>query len=214
MNKTLKPVALDIIGYVEQNILPEYKNFDKAHREDHVIQVIECSLNIAQYYDVDKDMVYVIAAYHDLGLENGREFHHIDSGKILMKDEMLKKWFKEEQLLVMRDAIEDHRASGKDEPRSIYGKIVAEADRVIDVDITLRRTVQFGLSHYKQYSYEEQFGRFNNHLEEKYAEGGYLKLWIPESPNGDKLKELRNIISDKIKLRNIFDSIYKEESEL
>ena len=41
--------------------------------------------------------------------------------------------------------VEDHRASTDHEPRSIYGKIVAEADRIIDPDITLRRTVQYGL---------------------------------------------------------------------
>ncbi len=45
----------------------------------------------------------------------------------------------------MREAVEDHRASTDHEPRSLYGKIVAEADRIIDPDTTLRRTVQYGL---------------------------------------------------------------------
>jgi uncharacterized protein len=39
----------------------------------------------------------------------------------------------------MKEAVEDHRASSSRQPRSIYGKIVAEADRDIDThEIFLR----------------------------------------------------------------------------
>ena len=70
-----------IIEYVEREIIPRYDVFDKAHRRDHVCMVIEQSLVLAQYMpDLSIDMVYCIAAYHDLGLINGRENHHIDSG--------------------------------------------------------------------------------------------------------------------------------------
>ena len=117
-------------------------------------------------------MVYTVAAYHDLGLCEGREFHHIVSGKILLADETLRQWFTDEQMLQMKEAIEDHRASNRDAPRSIYGKIVAEADRIIDPEVTLRRTVQYGLSHYPEMDKEQQYERFRKHLADKYAEGG------------------------------------------
>ena len=84
--------------YIEQEILPLYFSFDKAHNIDHVEQVIEQSLSLAQHYDVDIDMVYTIAAYHDTGLAEGREFHHIASGKILCADSRLKEFFSEEQM--------------------------------------------------------------------------------------------------------------------
>lgn len=89
---------------------------------------------------------------------------------------------------------------------------MAEADRVIDADVTLRRTVQYGLSHYPEMNKDEQYARFVGHLQEKYAEGGYLKLWIPESENASRLAELRKIIADKTALQKVFDRIYAEET--
>lgn len=205
------PVELRV--YVRQSVIPQYANFDKAHQVDHVEKVIEESLKLAVYYDVDYSMVYVIAAFHDLGLCEGREFHHIVSGRILMADETLRYWFTEVQLKQMREAIEDHRASNKQAPRSIYGKIVAEADRIIDPEVTLRRTVQYGMSHYPEMDKEQQYQRFRKHLNDKYAEGGYLKLWIPQSDNAGRLAELRRLITSEEALMMVFDKLYLEESE-
>lgn len=203
---------IELREYIEQEIIPQYARFDKAHRTDHVLKVMEESMELAQYYDVDHLMVYVVAAYHDLGLCEGRELHHLVSGKILLADGTLKQWFTKEQLLAMKEAVEDHRASNKQAPRSIYGRIVAEADRIIDPDVTLRRTVQYGLSNYSQLDKEKQYVRFLEHLNHKYAEGGYLKLWIPQSPNARRLKELRQLIANKEELHKVFENIYSEET--
>ena len=197
-------VPAELQNYVRQSIIPQYANFDKAHQIDHVEKVIEESLKLATYYEVDYSMVYVIAAYHDLGLYEGREFHHITSGKVLLADETLRRWFTDEQLLQMKEAIEDHRASNKQAPRTIYGMIVAE--------VTLRRTVQYGLSHYPEMDKEEQYARFRKHLTEKYAEGGYLTLWIPQSDTAGRLAELRQLIADEKKLCRVFNKIYEEEN--
>lgn len=155
-------VPAELQNYVRQSIIPQYANFDKAHQIDHVEKVIEESLKLATHYEVDYSMVYVIAAYHDLGLYEGREFHHITSGKVLLADETLRRWFTDEQLLQMKEAIEDHRASNKQAPRTIYGMIVAEADRIIDPEVTLRRTVQYGLSHYPEMDKESNMPVFGN----------------------------------------------------
>ena len=197
--------------YVEENILPVYKAFDAAHQENHVNYVIDESLRLAQFYDVDEDMVYVVAAYHDLGLKEGRERHHIVSGEILIQDKELKRWFTKEQLSIMRYAVEDHRASNSNEPRSIYGRIVAEADRQIDKYVTLRRTVQYGLKNHPDLDKEGQYCRVVEHLMEKYAEGGYLKLFIPESDNARRLADLRMFISSPDALKIAFDKVYSEE---
>lgn len=204
----------DLCEYIEQQIIPQYTHFDKAHRTDHVLKVIEESLKLASYYEVDRKMVYTIAACHDLGLCQGREFHHLVSGKMLMADRRLQQWFTEEERLVMKEAVEDHRASNTRPPRSIYGKIVAEADRIIDPAVTLRRTVQYGLSHYPELDKTEQYVRFLKHLNEKYAEGGYLKLWIPQSSNAQRLRELRRLIANREELHKVFENIYAEETEM
>ena len=204
-------VPAELQNYVRQSIIPQYANFDKAHQIDQVEKVIEESLKLATHYEVDYSMVYVIAAYHDLGLYEGREFHHITSGKVLLADETLRRWFTDEQLLQMKEAIEDHRASNKQAPRTIYGMIVAEADRIIDPEVTLRRTVQYGLKQNPAADEAWHYQRFYDHLMEKYAPGGYLKLWFPHSKNARQLKELQAIIADEVRLRSIFHQMFEEE---
>lgn len=198
--------------YIETEILPRYEAFDKAHQRDHADYVISQSLELAKHYDVDTDMVYVIAAYHDTGLAVDRKTHHLESGKVVRNDKRLAEWFTPEQIETIAQAVEDHRASNKNEPRSIYGKIVAEADRQIDGMTILRRTVQFGLNHYPELDREGHWERTLEHINEKYAEGGYLRLWIPESPNAVRLREFQSMIKDRSLLRKHFERIYEEET--
>ena len=202
----------ELQNYIETDILPRYEAFDAAHRGDHARTVIARSQSLAAHYDIDPDMVCTIAAYHDTGLADGRERHHIRSGEILAADPVLRKWFSDEQIATMRDAVEDHRASSDHAPCTIYGRIVAEADRCIDVDTVLRRTIQYGLAHNPALDREGQYARCCEHLERKYADGGYLRLWIPFSDNARRLEELRAVIRDRETLRRRFDEIYTQET--
>lgn len=197
--------------YIEGKIIPQYAKFDSAHREDHARSVVSRSLELSKYYDVNPDIVYVAAACHDLGLSEGREKHHLVSGRMIRDDIMLRRWFSEDEIEVIAQAAEDHRASLDNPPRSIYGKIVAEADRLIDPDTVIRRTVQYGFSHYPEMSRGQMWKRFRSHLTAKYGEDGYLKLWIPESDNAEKLIRLRRVVSDEKELRRRFDTLYREE---
>jgi uncharacterized protein len=113
----------------------------------------------------------------------------------------------------MGDAVEDHRASSKSEPRTIYGRIVAEADRIIEPRSIIRRTVQYTLTHHPELNKEDGYERMVEHLNEKYNYGGYLRLWIEESDNGRRLEELRHIIANTALLRTIYEEIYNEEIE-
>ena len=201
-------VDLTLMEFVEKQILPRYTAFGESHGLYHVTRVIKNSLELARMLGADINMTYTIAAYHDLGMEGPRAIHHITSGKILTADARLKKWFSPEQIKIMREAVEDHRASASHAPRSIYGKIVADADRDIDIDTVFTRAIQYGIEHDPDKDKEWQFKRFDSHMEEKYSNNGYIKLWIPHSPNEKKLKELRDIIVNKELLRQYFDKIY------
>ena len=205
-------VRAEIIEYVEREISPRYDGFDLSHRRDHVTTVIEASVRYARIYGVDVEMAYVIAAYHDTGLEFGREKHHSESKRIMLEDGKLREWFSREQIEIMADAAEDHRASSKSEPRTIYGRIVAEADRVIVPESIIRRTIQFTLTHHPTLNREEGYNRLLEHLGEKYDYGGYLRLWLPESDNAQRLEELRQIIANRPLLKTIYERIYEEES--
>ena len=205
-------ISLDLMEFVEVNILPRYNAFDKAHNLSHANRVIRQSIDLARTMGADINMAYVIAAYHDLGLEGPRAVHHITSGKILLADKRLSKWFSPAQLQVMKEAVEDHRASASHAPRSLYGRIVAEADRDIDPETVIRRTVEFGLGHYPEKSKEEHWERFMEHMHNKYSSHGYIKLWLPGSDNEKKLKQLRDLIESPQAMRPIFDRIFEEET--
>ena len=204
-------ISGELIEYIEREILPMYDKHDAAHRRDHTDIVIGQSLKLAENYDVDMNMVYAIAAYHDTGIIHGREHHHVASKHILLADKELLRWFTSEQIVTMADAVEDHRASSKHAPRTIYGRIVAEADRVIVPESIIRRTIQFTLTHHPELDMEDGYERLIQHLKEKYDYGGYLKLWIKESENAQRLEELRQIIANKELLRSIYERIYNEE---
>ena len=195
--------------YIEQQILPRYAAFDKGHQRDHAQSVIQESLLLAKEHGADLDMAYTIAAYHDLGLEVDRELHHIHSGEILMADTVLPQFFTDEQREIMREAVEDHRASSKHAPRTIYGAIVAEADRHIDPETILRRTLQFGMKQNPDADFEWHFDRAYEHMLEKYAEGGYMRLWLNSKRNVEGLTALRAIIHDKTQMRNICERIFQ-----
>ena len=204
--------SLDLVEFIETQILPKYAEFDRAHNMEHVTRVIRSSLDLVRVTGADINMVYTIAAYHDLGRVGHRADHHIRGGKILERDARLKKWFSPEQIKIMKEAVEDHRASASRAPRSIYGKIVAEADRDIEPQVVIRRTIQFGFGHYPELDKEGHWKRFLEHMHNKYSKDGYLKLWIPGSPNAKKLNELQNLIEQPAELRKAFDQIFAEES--
>ena len=206
MNKELQT-------YIEQEILPRYDHFDSAHRRDHAELVMRESVRLAALHWAREELSYTIAAYHDTGLVEGRELHHIHSGRIIRADQRLREWFTEEEIALMAEAAEDHRASSDRAPRTIYGQIVAEADRTIDPLTILKRTVQYGLTHYPAYDREEHYRRFLEHLLEKYAEGGYLRLWIPDPEKEARLQELRDLIRNREELRATFDEIFNQETE-
>lgn len=210
--------------YIFEEVVPRYASFDAAHKEDHALTVIRQALKLLDSRDrwaaaqadvepfwlthVDRAMLLTAAACHDLGLVNGRERHHLDSGIIIRADQRLREWFTEEQIEVIAQAAEDHRASGKGAPRSIYGMLIAEADRVIDQETIIRRTIQFGLKHYPDLCREGQLQRAKEHLVEKYGRGGYLRLWIPWSSNAARLNALQDLIADPEAIEHEVTRIY------
>lgn len=203
-------VNLELMEFVEQQILPRYNAFGKSHGLVHVQRVIKNALDLVRITGADANMVYVIAAYHDLGMEGPRAVHHITSGKILMADARLKKWFSPEQFRIMKEAVEDHRASSSRTPRSIYGKIVAEADRDLEPEVVFSRAIEYGLENYPEMEKDKQWLRFYDHMKEKYSRTGYLRLWIPNSPNAKNMEFIRETIDNEEALHKVFDELYEK----
>lgn len=191
----------DLIKYTEENIFPEYSKNEVGHGIDHIKYVIKRSFDIVSQnkLDVNLDMVYIIAAYHDIGHHIDSKNHEKISAEIMSKDKELERFFNDEELRIIKEAIEDHRASSDHEPRSIYGRIVSSADRNNTVEDCLRRTYTYGLKLDPKSSDEELFERAYNVLLNKFGENGYAKFFFKDNEYEQFLKDIRKLLKDKEK---------------
>lgn len=197
MSETIEIIE-ELSQYIESEIFPLYARNEEGHGINHIKTVIKRSLELAENYDVDINMVYVIASYHDLGHYIDRKIHEIISAEIFIKDEKMKQWFTDEQRNVIKEAIEDHRASNNHKPRTIYGKIISTADRtIIDIDNTIKRSYSYGKRNYIGLSKEEQIEIVYQYLTEKYGENGYAKVYLEDKEFEEALDKIRQALSNK-----------------
>lgn len=191
----------ELQGYIENNIFPEYEKNEKGHGIAHIKYVIMRSFQLVEEnnLDVNPDMVYTIASYHDIGHHIDSKTHEVISANIMSKDKNLSRFFTDDELILIKEAIEDHRASAKNDPRSIYGRIVSSADRNNRVEDCLKRTYTYGKKLNPQATDEELFLRAYDVLVNKFGEDGYAKFYFKDTQYEDFLKELRELLKDKEK---------------
>lgn len=201
---------IKLVSYLHESILPIYSTFDDAHQIGHVLSVLKNSLELtSNMKKINLSLVYVIAFYHDIGLKFGRKNHHLTGATYLENDAIIKNFFNKEEVKLMKEAIEDHRASRQDKPRSLYGQIIAEADRDINPEKIITRTIQFGLNHYPNLSKDEHFNRTFLHLQEKYGNDGYLTLTLYLEKNVEGLKKLGELLNNEKLLKKIVSAKYE-----
>lgn len=166
----------DLKKYIKELINYHYNLNDKGHGVEHAEYVINRSLKFAnEINDINYEMVYVIAAYHDVAHHIDAKNHEVLSAQMLIKDEKLKKYFTDEQIKIMSEAVEDHRSSLETEPRSIYGKIVSSADRNTSVEVTLKRCYSYNKKHSQNLMENEVIEKCRRFLLEKFGEDGYAR---------------------------------------
>ncbi|MGD9901616.1 MAG: HD domain-containing protein [Spirochaetales bacterium] len=201
-----------IKNYIEKHILPIYDTFDKGHDSEHINEVIERSLRYAKNIDesLNIDMVYVVAAYHDYGMQIERKGHNFHSGKLLREDKNLKKWFNEEEIETMAQAVEDHSTSLNREPRSIYGKIVCDADKDDNLDRSLTRALEFCLSHFKDNSKEQHFEDTFKQMCLKYGDNQLVKFYLKDSQSEEYLRNIKALTKNKDLAFKKFEELWLE----
>ncbi len=205
--------------YIENFIFPSYEKNDKGHNLEHILYVIERSFELVEEnnLDVNLNIVYVVAAYHDIGHYIDSKTHEMISAEMMSQDENLKSFFSDEELLIIKEAIEDHRASAKDEPRSIYGRIVSSADRNNTVEACLKRTYTYGKKLDPSATDEALFLRAHDVLTKKFGEDGYAKFYFRDTKYEEFLRELRTLLADKdnyIETQRQYIKKLKEENKL
>ena len=188
----------ELQNYIETEIFPLYERNELSHGINHIHTVIKRSLHIAKEYEVDKNMVYTIAAYHDLGHYINPKIHEKLSAEIFMKDKKIKEWFTKEEIQIIKEAIEDHRASSKHEPRSIYGKIVSTADRTIkSIDVSIKRAYIYYINNFPSIPKKERIQKVYEHLNDKYGPNGYAKTYLYDEEFENAKKKFIEALSDK-----------------
>lgn len=211
MNENL--VNKQLKEYIQDNIFKIYDLNRDSHNINHIKYVLERAFELSKPFekDIDYNMLYTAVTYHDIGDHIDRATHEKISAKWMMDDENLNRFFNNEQKVIIKEAIEDHRASGKNVPRSIYGKILASADRNIDIDAFFQRSCAFGLEHYKELSLEEQIDRAYEHAIKKFGKNGYAvnKFFVQDDKYSKYLIELQDLIENKDEFYKRCNSVLK-----
>lgn len=189
----------DIKKYIEKNVFTEYEKNEQGHGIEHIKYVIRRSFELIEQNDleVNHNLVYVIAAYHDIGHHIDAKNHEKVSAEIMSEDKKLEKFFSVEELKIIKEAIEDHRASSKTDPRSIYGKIVSSADRNNTVEQCLERTYSYGKEHTPDATDRELYERSYDVLNKKFGYNGYAKFYFKDKEYEEFLKDIRNLLENK-----------------
>jgi uncharacterized protein len=191
-------VNKDLKTYIETHILPTYSKNDGGHGIEHIQYVIErCFRFLSQFENADINIIYTIAAFHDIAHHIDKRHHETLSAKVFWENNDMKKFFSEEERLLIKEAIEDHRASSKNEPRSIYGRIISSADRSTDIDEFLRRTHKYTLKHFPNCTVSEMIDRAYVHTKEKYGRNGYAKHYVKDAEYDEFRETIKILLSDK-----------------
>ena len=144
-----KEVNAELKKYVEMQIFPQYAKNDQGHGILHILEVIRRSfvLNKSLNLNLNPNMIFVIAASHDLGKyeehETG-EKHAKIAGRRFIQNNNFSRFFSEDQRETIKEAIEDHSSSLEDMPRSDYGKLVSSADRNTSIEMVFIRSFFVG----------------------------------------------------------------------
>lgn len=212
MDKELK-------DYIRLQIKPKYKTFDKGHNISHFNFVTKNCVNygkklILQGYDVDLDIAYIVGAFHDIGIIKGRENHALSSGEFVRKDAVLKKFYDEKTIEMIAEAVEDHSSHLAYEPRSIYGKIVADADRNNSVYLVFSRPIKYGLKNEpKSWTKQQHLERVYDFVQQKFGRNGYVKYWLDIDDTKKEQLAVWKLLDDKEKcfayMSGLFDEITK-----
>lgn len=205
----MKEINPQLIEFMEKKIFPIYDTFDKGHNLDHIFAVIERAINIYKSLDneeIDINIVYASAALHDIGVQVERKNHAIHSGEFVISCQELREFFTEEEITIIANACEDHSTSKGIVPRSIYGKIVCDADKDNNVEISLLRAYEFTKKYFPDFTEEQCLDNVYDQLYLKFGPEGKVKFYVGAPEQSEFLNTMQSLALDK----NLFLSKIKE----
>ena len=216
-----KNVNPELKKYIENNIFPQYELNDKGHGILHIKEVIRRSfaLNRSLNLNLNNNMIFSIASYHDLGKYINHETHEKIAAQKFLEDENMKKFFTDSERNDISQAIEDHRSSFKDTPRTDYGKLISSADRNTRVEIVFIRSFYVGQFRTPNMKMEEYLEFTFNRLSNRYSEENPENMFFEDNAYKNFLKEMRGLLKNSDEEENkkryeIFKRKYMEVNNI
>jgi uncharacterized protein len=206
-----KKVNPELIIFIEENIFPEYDKNDGGHNLAHILEVIRRSfaLNDTFKLGLDHNMIYAIAACHDWGKYEDHETHNIIAARNFMSTEGFKQFFTNEEMQTIKEAIEDHRSSKEDEPRSTYGKLISSADRNTRIEIVFIRSFFVAHERMPETNIEEYLDYTIKRLSKKYSEENPENMFYEDEIYKTFIKDMRDLLKNEIEFKNRYCEVNK-----
>ena len=207
-----KEVDPKLKKYVEEEIFPQYAKNDQGHGILHILEVIRRSFvfNKALNLNLDPNMMYVIAASHDLGKylehETGEKHARI-AGRKFIENQSFSNFFTDSQRGVIKEAIEDHSSSLEDMPRSDYGKLVSSADRNTSIEMVFIRSFFVGKRKNPDQNMEDYLDFTLNRLRKRYSVEDSENMFFADSDYEKFLFDMRELLKDGEKFKNLYCEI-------
>ena len=192
-------VRSDLKDYIREHIFPEYEKNDGGHNIAHILEVIRRSfaLNDTFKLGLNDNMIYAIAACHDWGKYVDHEKHHLIAASNFMNDEGFKKFFTDSERETIKEAIEDHRSSKEDEPRSVYGKLISSADRNTRIEIVFIRSFFVAHERNPEDIIEDYLDFTIKRLSKKYDETNPENMFFEDETYKVFLEDMRNLLQNE-----------------
>lgn len=204
-----KNVNKELKDYISEHIFPEYEKNDGGHNLAHILEVIRRSFALNDTFKLeyngkplDHNMIYTIASCHDWGKYIDHETHHLIAARNFMNEEGFKRFFSDDDRIVIKEAIEDHRSSKEDEPRSTYGKLISSADRNTRIEIVFIRSFFVAHERMPETNIEEYLDYTIKRLRKKYDENNPENMFCEDLTYKVFLNDMRALLTREDEFKN------------
>ena len=204
-----KDVNKELKDYITKNIFPEYAKNDGGHNIVHILEVIRRSfaLNDTFKLGLDVNMIYTVASCHDWGKYIDHETHNLIAAKNFINDNNFKKFFSDLERKIIMEAIEDHRSSKEEEPRSVYGKLISSADRNTSIDIVFIRSFFVGRERMPDVNIDDYLDFTIQRLRKKYDEVNPENMFYEDKTYMVFIHDMRNLLKNEKEFKDRYCKI-------
>ena len=107
----------------------------------------------------------------------------------------MRQFFTDDERKVIKEAIEDHRSSKEDEPRSVYGKLISSADRNTTIEMVFIRSFFVAKDRMPDMNINEYLDYTVERLRKRYGEENPENMFFEDEVYQVFLKDMRSLLS-------------------